>query len=191
MTASRRRNTVSLTMSSGSERKSAAMRLSRRPLVAAPISAGTSDHGEEERRNEVLRCSFCNKNQNDVRKLIAGPTVFICDECVEVCNDIIDDDNRFENRGSADDTADAAGDQEVPRRVRHRPGADEEEARRRGLQPLQADRDSEAGAQPTRRRAAEVEHPAHRSDRHRQDAAGADAGQAALACPSRSSTRRR
>ena len=49
---------------------------------------------------EVLRCSFCNKDQNDVRKLIAGPTVFICDECVEVCNDIIADDNRFENRGA-------------------------------------------------------------------------------------------
>ncbi len=50
--------------------------------------------------SEVLRCSFCNKDQNDVRKLIAGPTVFICDECVEVCNDIIADDNRFENRGT-------------------------------------------------------------------------------------------
>ncbi len=50
--------------------------------------------------SEVLRCSFCNKDQNDVRKLIAGPTVFICDECVEVCNDIIADDNRFENRAT-------------------------------------------------------------------------------------------
>ncbi len=50
--------------------------------------------------NEVLRCSFCNKDQNDVRKLIAGPTVFICDECVEVCNDIIADDSRFETRGA-------------------------------------------------------------------------------------------
>ena len=49
---------------------------------------------------DVLRCSFCNKDQNDVRKLIAGPTVFICDECVEVCNDIIADDSRFENRGA-------------------------------------------------------------------------------------------
>lgn len=48
---------------------------------------------------EKLRCSFCNKDQNDVRKLIAGPTVFICDECVEVCNDIIADDNRFEVQG--------------------------------------------------------------------------------------------
>ena len=41
---------------------------------------------------EVLRCSFCNKSQNDVKKLIAGPTVFICDECVDVCNEIISDD---------------------------------------------------------------------------------------------------
>jgi ATP-dependent Clp protease ATP-binding subunit ClpX len=47
---------------------------------------------------EVLRCSFCNKDQNDVRKLIAGPTVFICDECVDVCNDIIADDRRAEGR---------------------------------------------------------------------------------------------
>ena len=49
---------------------------------------------------EVLRCSFCNKDQNDVRKLIAGPTVYICDECVEVCNDIIADDNRYETKGA-------------------------------------------------------------------------------------------
>ena len=48
---------------------------------------------------EILRCSFCNKDQHDVRKLIAGPTVFICDECVDVCNDIIADDNRFEGKG--------------------------------------------------------------------------------------------
>ena len=45
---------------------------------------------------DVLRCSFCNKSQNDVRKLIAGPTVFICDECVAVCQDIIDEDQSFE-----------------------------------------------------------------------------------------------
>jgi len=37
----------------------------------------------------TLKCSFCGKNQNDVRKLIAGPTVYICDECIELCNDII------------------------------------------------------------------------------------------------------
>ncbi|HVN78886.1 MAG TPA: ATP-dependent Clp protease ATP-binding subunit ClpX [Terriglobia bacterium] len=48
---------------------------------------------------ETLRCSFCNKSQNDVRKLIAGPTVFICDECVRVCNDIIEDDQTVETEG--------------------------------------------------------------------------------------------
>ncbi|MGD8377029.1 MAG: ATP-dependent Clp protease ATP-binding subunit ClpX [Acidobacteriota bacterium] len=39
--------------------------------------------------SDVLRCSFCNKNQRDVKKLIAGPTVYICDECVDICLDII------------------------------------------------------------------------------------------------------
>jgi len=47
--------------------------------------------------DDVLRCSFCNKSQNDVRKLIAGPTVFICDECVDVCNEIISDDFQFDS----------------------------------------------------------------------------------------------
>ncbi|MFH1223391.1 MAG: ATP-dependent Clp protease ATP-binding subunit ClpX [Pseudomonadota bacterium] len=44
-----------------------------------------------------LVCSFCGKNQRDVRKLIAGPAVFICDECVELCNDILRDEARKEN----------------------------------------------------------------------------------------------
>src|SRR3989304_2619451 len=39
--------------------------------------------------NGTLKCSFCGKSQNDVRKLVAGPTVYICDECIELCNDII------------------------------------------------------------------------------------------------------
>lgn len=39
--------------------------------------------------SETLRCSFCGKSQDEVKKLIAGPTVYICDECVELCNDII------------------------------------------------------------------------------------------------------
>lgn len=42
-----------------------------------------------------LRCSFCNKEHNDVRKLIAGPTANICDECVSVCAEIIADESRF------------------------------------------------------------------------------------------------
>ena len=38
---------------------------------------------------KMLYCSFCGKSQHEVRKLIAGPSVFVCDECVELCNDII------------------------------------------------------------------------------------------------------
>lgn len=44
------------------------------------------------RRDETLRCSFCGKTQNEVKKLIAGPTVYICNECIDICNEIIVDD---------------------------------------------------------------------------------------------------
>jgi ATP-dependent Clp protease ATP-binding subunit ClpX len=42
----------------------------------------------------TLYCSFCGKSQHEVRKLIAGPTVFICDECVELCRDIIQEEKK-------------------------------------------------------------------------------------------------
>ena len=42
----------------------------------------------------TLYCSFCGKSQHEVKKLIAGPTVFICDECVELCMDIIREENK-------------------------------------------------------------------------------------------------
>ena len=44
---------------------------------------------ESEKAKKSLHCSFCGKDQYEVKKLIAGPTVFICDECVEICLDII------------------------------------------------------------------------------------------------------
>ena len=48
------------------------------------------DHsGRSDDSSKLLYCSFCGKSQHEVRKLIAGPSVFICDECVELCNDII------------------------------------------------------------------------------------------------------
>ena len=53
----------------------------------------------------TLYCSFCGKSQHEVRKLIAGPTVFICDECVELCNDII----REETKSSLVKTRDEIG----------------------------------------------------------------------------------
>jgi len=52
-----------------------------------------SKSGGTESKN-TLYCSFCGKSQHEVRKLIAGPTVFICDECVELCMDIIREETK-------------------------------------------------------------------------------------------------
>ena len=49
---------------------------------------------------KVLYCSFCGKSQHEVKKLIAGPSVFICDECIELCNDIIRDEAPAETPGA-------------------------------------------------------------------------------------------
>ena len=53
---------------------------------------------KKESSDETLRCSFCNKSQREVKKLIAGPTVFICDECVDICLDIIAEDRMHEKK---------------------------------------------------------------------------------------------
>ena len=55
-----------------------------------------SDSTKDKTKN-TLYCSFCGKSQHEVKKLIAGPTVFICDECVELCNDIIVEENKEAN----------------------------------------------------------------------------------------------
>ena len=44
--------------------------------------------------DKLLYCSFCGKSQHEVKKLIAGPSVFICDECIDLCNDIIAEEVR-------------------------------------------------------------------------------------------------
>lgn len=53
-------------------------------------------------RTENLICSFCGKSQDEVKKLIAGPTVYICDECIELCNDIIAEESKLEQAMSPD-----------------------------------------------------------------------------------------
>jgi ATP-dependent Clp protease ATP-binding subunit ClpX len=53
---------------------------------------------KRETGDDTLRCSFCNKSQREVKKLIAGPTVFICDECVDICLDIIAEDRLHEQQ---------------------------------------------------------------------------------------------
>ena len=57
---------------------------------------------KKENGDEALRCSFCNKSQREVKKLIAGPTVFICDECVDICLDIIAEDRMLEQQQETD-----------------------------------------------------------------------------------------
>ncbi|MDH3688566.1 MAG: ATP-dependent Clp protease ATP-binding subunit ClpX [Gammaproteobacteria bacterium] len=58
------------------------------------------DDKRDGKGEKLLYCSFCGKSQHEVRKLIAGPSVFVCDECVELCNDII----REEVQDSSEDT---------------------------------------------------------------------------------------
>lgn len=53
-------------------------------------------------RTENLICSFCGKSQDEVKKLIAGPTVYICDECIELCNDIIAEESKLEQAMTPD-----------------------------------------------------------------------------------------
>ena len=46
--------------------------------------------------NRVLHCSFCGKSQHEVRKLIAGPSAYVCDECILLCNEIIQEGGLFQ-----------------------------------------------------------------------------------------------
>ncbi len=53
--------------------------------------------------DKLLYCSFCGKSQHEVKKLIAGPSVYVCDECVELCNDIIRDELPEEDAAAVED----------------------------------------------------------------------------------------
>jgi len=59
--------------------------------------------GKGDDSGKLLYCSFCGKSQHEVRKLIAGPSVFICDECVDLCNDIIREEVQEESSDSSSD----------------------------------------------------------------------------------------
>jgi hypothetical protein len=68
----------------------------------------------------LFRCSFCNKSQRDVKKLIAGPEAYICDECVDICNDIIAEDRVLEVGAQAGPDAVPAVDNPVDAPIRCR-----------------------------------------------------------------------
>ena len=57
-----------------------------------------------ESQSEKLHCSFCGKSQDEVNKLIAGPSVYICNECVDLCNDIIEEESKVGEESSYDKT---------------------------------------------------------------------------------------
>ena len=122
--------------------------------------------------NEQLLCSFCGKSQRQVKKLIAGPGVYICDECIDLCNEIIDEELAAPAQLDLDN---------LPRpreiyAVLNDYVVGQEEAKRtlsvavynhyKRIQMQAGDEDD---------RALEVQHPAARADRLRQDAARPDA----------------
>lgn len=68
--------------------------------------------------NKTLRCSFCGKPQNKVRKLVAGPNVYICDECINVCASILDDELSMDYGDDAADAQDAPETLPTPRELK-------------------------------------------------------------------------
>ncbi len=70
---------------------------------------------DKHKGDKLLYCSFCGKSQHEVRKLIAGPSVFVCDECIELCNDIIREETSVGMQGKADKS-----DLPVPHEIRAR-----------------------------------------------------------------------
>ena len=64
----------------------------KRELRHQKVMVDKKKKGTGSEENKILYCSFCGKGQNEVRKLIAGPSVYICDECVDLCNNIIEEE---------------------------------------------------------------------------------------------------
>ena len=123
---------------------------------------------------ELLKCSFCGKSQKQVKKLIAGPGVYICDECIDLCNEIIEEELSEPADATLGDLASPPGDLRLLGRLHSGPVQRQANPVGGGLQPLQAGA-ARLRHRP-RRRAPEVEHPAHRPHRLRQDAHGPDPG---------------
>ena len=92
---------------------------------------------KQEKMDRHLRCSFCGKSRDEVRKLIAGPTVYICDECVNLCNDIIAEDWEEAKEEISSKLKKACRNQTSPRSVCRRTGTGQAHSLRCRAQSLQ------------------------------------------------------
>ena len=70
---------------------------------------------KHEDTTQVLKCSFCGKTQDQVKKLIAGPDVYICDECVELCNEILDDEFLNNKENEVEDSKKSKNEKAIPK----------------------------------------------------------------------------
>ena len=84
---------------------------------------------KQDKMDRHLRCSFCGKSRDEVRKLIAGPTVYICDECVNLCNDIIAEDWEEAKEEISSKLKKAAGNQAPSGSIRRGTRASQENSR--------------------------------------------------------------
>ena len=87
---------------------------------------------------DLLKCSFCGKSQKQVKKLIAGPGVYICDECIDLCNEIIEEELAESSELGLDHLPKPREIFDFLAELRRRPGHRQEVPRGRRLQPLQA-----------------------------------------------------
>ena len=124
--------------------------------------------------NEQLLCSFCGKSQRQVKKLIAGPGVYICDECIDLCNEIIDEEL---DAAPTFDVESLPKPKEIYSVLNEYVVGQEKAKRTLSVAVYNHYKRIQIARSRGRRRgrAAEVEHPAARADRLRQDAARADA----------------
>jgi hypothetical protein len=99
---------------------SARIEAARRSASAASLSSAPA---EDEAAPKTLHCSFCRKSQHDVRCLVAGPAVFICDECVALCDDIVEDEN-IQSLLEADEESGIQGHPAAFEHIRAKPTAD-------------------------------------------------------------------
>ena len=137
---------------------------------------------------DLVKCSFCGKSQKQVKKLIAGPGVYICDECIELCNDIIAEELADTTELSFDELPkpkeiyeflnDYVIGQEYAKKILS-------VAVYNHYKRVQAGNN---GAPRQRSRAGQVEHPPARTDRLRQDPPGPDAWPGCSTSPSPSPT---